>query len=150
MAGTKVSHLHLILARAAVVLGLALSACADPQKAPLADELEGYTDTGDGCQQVVSAISYADRQLKAAGQEPYQDFTDAVRSSIGAVAGTVALEVRDFPSERTLEQARVVSSLADQVGSPAVSGDRRVRLLRVYRREAMDLVILCAREVRGL
>ena len=129
---------------------LTLGACSGSEKAPLADELDRYTDKGDGCQQVVSAISYADGQLKSVGQERYQVFDDAVRSSIAAVAGTVALEVRDFPSERTLEQARRVARLARLTAGVDTSGRRRVRLLREYRREAMQMVIDCAREEPSL
>lgn len=128
---------------------LVLTGCSD-DKAPLADELGRYTDKGDGCQQVVSAIAYADRTLKPAGQEQYQVFDDAVRSNIAAVAGTVALEVRDLPSKRTLKQARQVARLADKTAAAVTKGQRRVRLLRTYRREAMQLVIDCSREVRGL
>ena len=131
-----------------LVTGLA-GGCAQ-DRPPLADRLERYTDVGDGCQQAVSAISYADDLLVAAGQERYQDFDDAVRSRVSAVAGTIALEARDFPSERALTQARVVARLAERTGRLGVGEQRRVRLLREYRREAMGLVLVCAREVDGL
>lgn len=137
------------LAAVAVVLGLLTASCSEGRPA-LAEKLEHYTDAGDGCQQVVSAITYADSSLKAAGQERYQEFDDAVRSRIAAVAGTIALEVRDLPSRRVLEQARVVESLADRTAAPDTRGARRVRLLREYRREAMQLVIECSREVPSL
>lgn len=127
----------------------ATAACGDDE-APLADELARYTDAGDGCQQVVSAIAYADASLKAPGQERYQEFNDEVRSKIAAVSGTVALEVRDFPSKRTLEQARKVADLADRTASAQSRGAERVALLRTYRREAAQLVIDCGREVRNL
>jgi len=133
------------------VLGVVLTALAAcSEEAPLADELSRYTDKGDGCQQVVSAIAYADARLKRMGQEPYQEFGDVVRSSLSAVAGTVALEVRDFPSEEALTQARRVAKVADGTAKADVSHARRVKLLREYRREAAELVIICARQVHGL
>lgn len=119
-------------------------------KAPLSDELDRYTDKGDGCQQSVSAIAYADDLLKSAGQEQFQEFSDAVRSRIATVGGTIALEVRDFPSEETLLQARRVAKLAEETAAPDTRGARRVRLLRTYRREALDLVLVCARDTKGL
>ena len=137
---------------ALALAGLAgLAGCsADDGKAPLSDELGAYTDAGDGCQQAVSAIAYADNTLRAAGQEAHQEFDDAVRSNIAAVAGTIALEVRDFPSEQTLQQARRVADLAEETSAAATTGEKRVRLLREYRREAAQLVIDCAAEVDGL
>ena len=60
---------------------LVLLAACSPGKAPLADELDRYTDKGDGCQQVVSAIAYADEALKPAGQERYQVFDDEVAAA---------------------------------------------------------------------
>lgn len=137
----------LVTAVAATALA---TACAGEEKAPLADELDRYTDKGDGCPQVVSAIGYADERLLAAGQERYQDFDDAVCSSIAAVAGTIALEVRDFPSEEVLDQARRVQELASRTAAAGVTGARRVALLREYRREAMQLVIDCAAEVPSI
>lgn len=135
----------------ACILGIVLTALAACSKeAPLADELSRYTDEGDGCQQVVSAIGYADTPLKNLGQEPYQEFGDVVRSKLSAVAGTVALEVRDFPSQEALEQAQRVAEVADGAARAGVSHTRRVKLLREYRREAAALVIVCAREVDGL
>ncbi len=137
------------MAAMALVVPL-LGACSDDGKAPLSDELGAYTDSGDGCQQAVSAIAYADNTLRAAGQEQHQEFDDAVRSNIAAVAGTIALEVRDFPSKETLQQARKVEDLADETSAIATKGEKRVWLLREYRREAAQLVIDCAAEVDGL
>jgi hypothetical protein len=135
---------------AALLLAGALAGCGGDDEAPLADELGAYTDSGDGCQQAVSAIAYADASLRAAGQEQHQEFDDAVRSNIAAVAGTIALEVRDFPSKATLHQAREVADLAEQTAAAATRGQQRVELLREYRREAAQLVIDCAAEVDGL
>lgn len=135
----------------AALLGMvALVSGCGRDDAPLADELARYTDRGDGCQQVVSAISYASAQLKPEGQERYQVWDDAVRSSIAAVAGTIALEVRDFPSAQVLEQARTVERLADRTAAARTHGERRIRLFRQYRREAMQLVLDCSREVPTL
>ena len=137
----------------AIAVGLtagALGGCSGDDKAPLSDELGRYTDSGDGCQQAVSAIAYADNTLRAAGQEQHQEFDDAVRSNIAAVAGTIALEIRDFPSKGTLQQAREVEDLAEETSALATKGQRRVDLLREYRREAAQLVIDCAHEVDGL
>ena len=141
------------LLAAALAVGLmttSLGGCSGDDKAPLSDELGRYTDSGDGCQQAVSAIAYADNSLRAAGQEQHQEFDDAVRSNIAAVAGTIALEVRDFPSKEALQQARQVADLAEETSALATKGQRRVELLREYRREAAQLVIDCAREVDGL
>lgn len=138
---------------AAVMLVVALpllGACSGDDKSSLSDDLGKYTDSGDGCQQAVSAIAYADNSLRAAGQEQHQEFDDAVRSNIAAVAGTISLEVRDFPSKETLQQAREVADLADETSAIATRGEKRVRLLREYRREAAQLVIDCAAEVDGL
>lgn len=132
-----------------VALVVALSGCSDGD-APLSDELGRFTDSGDGCRQAVVAITYADDSLRSAGQEQHQEFTDAVRSRISTVAGTIALEVRDFPSERVLDQARKVADLAERTGARDARGQKRVRLLREYRREAAQLVIDCAEEVDGL
>ena len=146
MHGRVGRSLGVVLTAAALSL---TTGCGD-DKAPLADELSRYTDQGDGCQQVVSAIAYADDSLKPLGQERYQVFDDLVRSKLSAVSGTVALEVRDFPSKRTLRQARKVADLAARTGSLDARGRERVDLLRTYRREAAQLVLLCGREVRGL
>lgn len=128
----------------------ALVGCAGEDRPPLADRLERYTDAGDGCQQVVSAVSYADASLKPVGQERYQDWDAATRSRVAAVSGTVALEVRDFPSARVLTQARQVARLAARTAAASTGGGERVRLVRQYRREAAQLVLDCAREVPGL
>lgn len=135
----------------ACLLGVVLTVLAGcSNEAPLAEELSQYTDEGDGCQQVVAAITYAEGTLKHLGQEPYQEFNDSVRSRVGAVAGTVALEVRDFPSEEALKQGRRVAKLADETAKAGVTHARRVERLRAYRREAAQLVIICGREVDGL
>ena len=121
---------------------LLASACTD-EDAPLADELSGYTDAGDGCAQVVSAIAYADSVLKPLGQEPYQDWDESVRSRLAAVDGTIALEVRDMPDDDVLDQARRVGELADRTAAARTTGAERVRSLREYRREAAQLVLDC-------
>ena len=144
--GMDLAALTATLALAATLL----AGCGGDDKAPLSDELGRYTDSGDGCQQAVSAIAYADNTLRAAGQEQHQEFDDAVRSNIAAVAGTIALEVRDFPSKATLQQARQVEDLAEQTSAIAAKGQHRVELLREYRREAAQLVIDCAAAVDGL
>ena len=127
----------------AVAFLLALGACSDDD-GPLAEELSRYTDPGDGCAQVMSAISYADDALKPAGQEQYQPFDEVVRSRLAAVDGTIALEVRDFPSDDVLDQARTVGKIADRTAAAATQGAERVRSLREYRREAAQLIIDCA------
>jgi hypothetical protein len=137
------------VAGALLLLPALLSGCGDDEPA-LADELSRYTDRGDGCQQVVSAIAYTDLALKPLGQERYQEFNDEVRSKIGTVGGTISLEVRDFPSRMILEQARRVAELAQETAALDARGARRVASLREYRREATQLVIDCSREVRGL
>lgn len=134
---------------AAVVLVASLVGCTTDDEAPLANGLDRYTDKGDGCQHSVSAITYADDLLRSAGQEQFQEFSDAVRSRIATVSGTIALEVRDFPSKEALDQARRVAKLAKETAAPDTTGARRVRLLRIYRREASDLVIVCARATDG-
>jgi hypothetical protein len=134
---------------AALPLALALSGCSHHEPA-LADKLSHYTDSGDGCQQAVSAISYADHSLRSAGQEQHQEFGAAVRSNITAVAGTIDLEVHDFPSKTALDQARKVADLAEETAALGTKGERRVTLLREYRREAAELVIDCAEAVKGL
>jgi hypothetical protein len=124
---------------------LALTAgCSGNDDGPLAKELSGYTDPGDGCAQVVSAISYADDVLKPLGQEQYQTWDDRSRSRLAAVDGTIALEVRDFPTDSVLKQARKVGKIADHTAAAATKGAERVRSLREYRREAAQLVIDCA------
>ena len=117
--------------------------CSGDDDGPLAKELSGYTDPGDGCAQVMSAIAYADSVLKPAGQEQYQTFDEVVRSRLAAIDGTIELEVRDFPEDDVLEQARKVGKLADRTAAAATKGVARVRSLREYRREAAQLVIDC-------
>jgi hypothetical protein len=134
---------------AVLVLAVLLVGCGRDEK-PLADELSRYTDGGDGCQQSVAAITYADSSLRAAGQERHEGWDDATRSKVATVGGTIALEVRDFPSEATLEQARKVADIAADAAAAATTDEERVTLLREYRREAAQLVILCGREVPDL
>lgn len=119
-----------------------LSGCSD-SGAAAADPLASYTDQGDGCAQVISAIAYADSVLKPLGQEAYQDFDDSVRSRVAAVDGTVALEVKDLPSKKILEQAQRTGRLGDRAMRVGVSRQARIRLLREYRREAAQTVLLC-------
>ncbi|MGZ4595145.1 MAG: hypothetical protein ACXV4A_13560 [Actinomycetes bacterium] len=126
-----------------VILGITLLAGCASGKAKVADPLESYTDPGDGCSQVVSAIAYADDMLKPLGQEAYQTFDDAVRSRVATVNGTISLEVKDLPSKQILEQARRTGDLADRGMRAGVSRRDRIRLLREYRREAAELVLLC-------
>lgn len=125
---------------------LSLTGCSgDDKPSSLSEQLAHYTDSGDGCQQVVSAIAYADTSLKPAGQERYVTWTDEVRSKISAVSGTVALEVKDFPSKQALDQAQRTARLADRTAAAGVPTARRVRLLQEYRREAAEMVVVCAR-----
>lgn len=132
-----------------VVLSAVLSGCGG-QEEPLAAELARYTDTGDGCQQAVTAIAYADSSLTSAGQERYVDWDDATRSKVGTVSGTIALEKRDFPSEEALAQAERVARLAADAAAAGRTAEERVQLLREYRREAAQLVLICGREVPTL
>jgi hypothetical protein len=126
---------------------LSLVGCSGDDKSSLSEQLSHYTDSGDGCQQVVSAISYADTSLKPAGQERYVTWDDEVRSNISAVSGTVALEVKDFPAKQALDQAQRTARLADRTAAAGVPTAQRVRLLQEYRREAAEMVIVCARLV---
>lgn len=129
-----------------VVAAVSLAGCrGDDKPSSLSEQLAHYTDSGDGCQQVVSAISYADTSLKPAGQERYVTWTDEVRSKISAVSGTIALEVKDFPSKQALDQAQRTARLANRTAAAGVPTARRVRLLQEYRREAAQMVIVCAR-----
>jgi hypothetical protein len=130
------------------VAALPLVGCSgDDKPSKLSQQLAHYTDSGDGCQQVVSAISYADTSLKPAGQERYVTWTDEVRSKISAVSGTIALEVKDFPSKQALGQAQRTARLADRTAAAGVPPAKRVRLLQEYRREAAEMVVVCARLV---
>ena len=135
-----------LLLVAAVALSL-VGCSGDDKSSSLSEQLAHYTDSGDGCQQVVSAISYADTSLKPAGQERYVTWTDEVRSKISAVSGTIALEVKDFPSKQALGQARRTARLADRTAAAGVPTAKRVRLLQEYRREAAQMVVVCARLV---
>jgi hypothetical protein len=136
------------LAVAVVLCGLALTACGDDadQARPDGDDdaLAEYTDEGDGCEQAVSAIGYADGLLRALGQEDHQEFDAAVRSRLASVAGTIALEDRDFPDDVTQEQARRVGDLANRAQESEDPDPEQVLALREYRREAAQLVIDCA------
>ncbi|HET6918520.1 MAG TPA: hypothetical protein VFI46_03540 [Jiangellaceae bacterium] len=109
-----------------------------------ADALATYTDPGDGCHQVVSAIGYADDLLLVLGQEDHQKFEPAVRSRLAAVEGTISLEVEDFPNRRILLQALRVADLADRAQASEEPDDDQIAALRQYRREAAQLVIDCA------
>jgi hypothetical protein len=110
--------------------------------------LDNYTDRGDGCAQAISAISYADDVLKPLGQEPYQKFDDLVRSRLDAVAGTLALEAKDWPDEPVHRQAQIVQPLAEAAGarltdeSAAAKASRATVLLR-YRIAAGTLILVC-------
>jgi hypothetical protein len=127
----------------ALVTLVVLAACASGSSGTDSG-LATYTDQGDGCRQVVSAISYADARLKPLGQEPYQRFTAVVRSAVAAVDGTQSLEERDLPSRAILEQAELTGRYAIRAMAAGVPRRDRVRLLREYRREAADLVLMCA------
>jgi hypothetical protein len=136
------------LAVTAVLCGIALAACSDDPGEALSegsdDALAEYTDEGDGCEQAVSAIGYADGLLRALGQEDHQEFDAAVRSRLASVAGTIELEVRDFPDDATREQAERVGDMADRAQASEDPDPRQVLSLREYRREAAQLVIDCA------
>ena len=106
--------------------------------------LAQYTDEGDSCEQAVSAIGYADSLLRALGQEDHQEFDAAVRSRLASVAGTIALEVGDFPDGATREQAERVGDLAECAQVSEDPDPQQVLALREYRREAAQLVIDCA------
>ncbi len=134
-----------------VLVAAALAACSSPASetgpdpstpAPALTGLETYTDPGDGCEQAISAIGYADDLLKPLGQEPYQDFDDAVRSRLAAVEGTIALEMHDLPSRQVEEQATVVQDLARRAAVKD-GGKEQVHALLEYRGEAARLVLLC-------
>ncbi len=133
-----------VLGAVAVLVALVLVLAARSRSAAdaAAPGLESYTDRGDGCAQAVSAISYADDVLKPLGQEEYQDFDDAVRSRLAAVAGTLALEARDWPGPEVADQARVLQPLAERASAREDAG-QRPRALLAYRVEAARLVLLC-------
>ena len=108
------AHRRAALITVTLLAVLPLSAgCSGDDDGPLAKELSGYTDPGDGCAQVMSAIAYADDALKPLGQEQYQTWDDVSRSRLAAVDGTIALEERDFPTDNVLKQARKVGKIAD-------------------------------------
>jgi hypothetical protein len=92
----------------------------------------------------VSAIGYADSLLRALGQEDHQEFDAAVRSRLASVAGTIALEVGDFPDGATREQAERVGDLAERAQGSEDPDPQQVLALREYRRWAAQLVIDCA------
>jgi hypothetical protein len=92
----------------------------------------------------VSAIGYADGLLRALGQEDHQEFDAAVRSRLASVAGTIELEVRDFPDDATREQTERLGDLADRAQASEDPDPQQVLALREYRREAAQLVIDCA------
>jgi hypothetical protein len=133
---------HLNLTWSALATAVLLAGCSAGD-ATAADPLESYTDPGDGCAQVVTAITYAETVLKPLGQEAYQTFDDAVRSRVATVNGTVSLEVKDMPSKEILSQAKRTGGLADRGMRAGVPRRTRIRLLREYRREAAALVVLC-------
>jgi hypothetical protein len=128
---------------AVIAASLVVAGC-DNGNATGDDALASYTDRGDGCQQVMSAIGYADDVLLVLGQEDHQKFDAAVRSRLAAVEGTISLEVEDFPSPRILLQARKVAELADRAQASEHPDDDQILALREYRREAAQLVIDCA------
>jgi hypothetical protein len=115
----------------AVLCSIALAACSDDPGEALSDSsdnaLAQYTDEVDGCEQAVSAIGYADSLLRALGQEDHQEFDAAVRSRLASVAGTIALEVGDFPDGATREQAHRVGDLAERAQVSAGTGPEAER-----------------------
>ncbi|HST84141.1 MAG TPA: hypothetical protein VLL08_20570 [Kineosporiaceae bacterium] len=121
---------------------------ATPTASATSRGLESYTDTGDGCAQAISAISYADDALRALGQEPYQEFDDVVRSRLAAVAGTLALEAKDWPDEPVHRQAEIVQPLAQAAAArlpnqTATAKAARINALLRYRIEAATLILVC-------
>jgi hypothetical protein len=114
----------------------------------LVPDLDTYTDRGDGCAQVVSAIGYADEELRPRGQEARQTFDDSVRSRLAAVGGTIALELDDLPTPAVVEQAKVVQPLAEAAGALTDEKDRsavraRLRTFTRYRAAARRLTLAC-------
>lgn len=126
------------------------AAARSAASASLSGRLARYTDPGDGCEQTVSAIAYAEFLLKPLGQERYQDWDDATLSRVAAVAGTIELELEDYPDTASAEQARTVADLATQVVDPVADAEGRVTTFRQYRREAAQMVIVCAEAVDGI
>lgn len=125
----------------ALVLAVSVSASACGREA---SALESYTDPGDACQQALSAIGYADDVLVVLGQEQYQDFDDVVTSRLAAVAGTLALEERDWPDRTTRSRAEDVIPLAEQAAELDPDDPlARERALVEYRVAAGRLVLAC-------
>jgi hypothetical protein len=116
---------------------------------PGGDALASYTDPGDGCQQAVSAIGYANDVPLVLGQEDHQRFDAAVRSRLAAVNGTISLETEDFPNDGVRAQARRVAELAEQAQASEHPDEAQILALREYRREAAQLVIDCAATAAG-
>jgi hypothetical protein len=124
----------------ALVLAAVVSACGVRE----ASALESYTDPGDACPQALSAIGYADDVLVVLGQEQYQDFDDVVTSRLAAVAGTLALEERDWPDRTTRSRAEDVIPLAEQAAELDPDDPlARERALVEYRVAAGRLVLAC-------
>jgi hypothetical protein len=122
---------------------VAVAGCAGSSGPPGDPRLASYTDPGDGCHQVVTAITYADNLLKPLGQEAYQTFGADVRSRVATVDGTIALEMKDFPTKQIREQAVRTGKIATAGMKAGVSRRDRITRLRVYRREAAEMVLLC-------
>jgi hypothetical protein len=132
------------------------SATTAPATAPtstptstLVPDLDTYTDRGDGCQQVVSAIGYAEQAMHTGGQDAGIVLDDALRSRLSAVGGTIALEMDDFPSTAVRRLAPDLQRLAERSGAFVDERDRaglreRASIFRLYRREAPRLVRLCS------
>ena len=146
------------IALAAVVSAGTLVACTGDEATPAAPTtpaasqtspgLESYTDLGDACAQAISAIGYADDVLRPIGQEPYQEFDDAIRSRLAAVAGTLSLEAKDWPDEPVHRQAETVQALAEAAAArlpdeSATAKAARVNVLLRYRIEAGTLILVC-------
>lgn len=124
------------------------AASPSPAASTTSPDLDSYTDPGDACAQAISAISYADDALRPLGQEPYQEFNDVVRSRLAAVAGTLALEAKDWPDEPVHRQASLVQPLAQEAGAllpdqSAASKAARINVLLRYRIAAGTLILVC-------
>ena len=89
-------------------------------------------------------MGYADDVLVVLGQEQYQDFDDEATSRLAAVAGTLELEMRDWPDRTTRARAREVVPLAEAASDldPADPLERE-RALVEYRAAAAELVLAC-------
>ncbi|CAB4909155.1 MAG: hypothetical protein F2825_03860 [Actinobacteria bacterium] len=126
-----------------------LAGCHDEDAPETTNGLESYTDAGDGCAQVVSAIGYADELLRPLGQERFQDFDNAVRSRLASVAGTVRTEAEDWPSlrvETVASDVAVLAVAASRIESTPEGELERQRSLLKYRTEAARLVLTCLDE----